>query len=176
MSLLDITSDDFNNFKGVYEVSINKHTEERFLDYINTYEKKYLQDLLGCKLYDLFEGDLDSNDPQKPQDSIYQVIYNPFCIDDTVCYKKRRSEGMVIMLTAFIYFEWIRDQRFKPTGTGIVVSDSENSNMATFDEAGLYRKYNIAIETYKAIQWYICENLTDYPTYEGVKKEITSYL
>jgi len=170
MSLLNITPANFKN--GLLCIATTVHTESDLQDYIDKYEVDYLQDLLGCELYGLFIADLVNG---VPQTQIYIDIYNKFCIDDD-CGHQRVSEGMITMLEKFIFFEYVRDQKVKNTNTGNVVSQAEASRETMFPESRLYTIYNEGIKSYCNIQWYICENLTDYPTFEGIVKRKTSWL
>lgn len=161
---------------GLFRVSHNRHNEEDLQIFLDTYEKQYLQDLLGCTLYDLFVADLDASDPQVPVSAIYLDIYNSFCEDESAFCGIVRSHGMVDMLLGFLYWEWLRYDSFKKTSAGTVISDSENSNHARTAQYDLYVKYNRSVGTYKAIQWYICNNSTVYPDYNGIKKEVNGPL
>ena len=64
----------------------------------------------------------------------------------------------------------------KSVASGQVQMDSENSTMASAAVFGAYEKYNRGVETYRAIQRYICENMSDYPTFNGIRKEFASWL
>lgn len=156
---------------GLFRVSQNRHNEEDLQIFLDTFEKQYLQDLLGCELYNLFVADLDASDPQVPQTQIYLDIYNAFCEDETSC-GIVRSFGMVDMMLGFLYWEWLRYDSFKKTGSGTVISDSENSNHARSAAYDLYVKYNRSVGSYKSIQWKICNDSTDYPTFNGIKKQV----
>lgn len=169
MSDLKITPE---NFKiGRFCIAVNVHKENDLQSYIDTFEKIYLQDLLGCELYDLFIADLDASG--MPQTPIYINIYQAFCIDYRGCGNKVRSEGMVQLLKEFIYFEYVRNQKVANSNGGNVVNINEASRETVSFETDIYDAYNNGIKNYKAIQFYICENSTDYPTYNGERKDIT---
>jgi hypothetical protein len=164
-----ITSDDFT---GLYRVSENYNTEEDFEIVIDTFEKEYLQDLLGCELYDLFVADVDPITKQ-PVTQIYIDIYNAFCKEDSLCVQNR-SFGMVDMLCAFIYWEWLRQNQLRKTSIGTVVADAENASHARPTSTMIYVRYNRGIRSFKAIQRFICDNSSDYPTFEGIQKQFIS--
>lgn len=165
MAILIQTSD----FTGKYSIAQNSFTPLQ--SYINKYEKEYLVDLLGVELYDLFAADVTSYAPVTP---IYQSIYNPFKQDYNKCIVY--SVGMKEMLLGFIYFEYMRDQKIKNTITGAVVNANENARESGFSEFNLFSKYNEGIHTYEAIQWFINENKTDYPTYNGKCKKLMYWI
>lgn len=163
-----------DNFTGLYSVAKNRHNEDDLETFIDTYEQERLQELLGCELFTLFEADLDASVPQVPQNSPFTEIYEPFCIDDDCGIV--RSYGMVDMVTAFIYFEWVKRMSYLNTSGGTVVADSENSNHANQTSASIYMLYNRAIKSYQAIQHFICENESDYPTFKGISKEKAGWI
>jgi len=70
----------------------------------------------------------------------------------------------------------MRDQPNAKDLTGVNNKKAENSTMASFESWGIDQYYNESIEDYQNIQYYIYENKGDYPTFNGVKKEITSTL
>lgn len=171
MSILNITYQDFSN--PLIYIPTNKLTEADLQIYIDEWEVDYLQDLLGCELYELFVADLDNGVPQDP---VYVRIYEAFCDDEDLCGVKNKSEGMVKMLQKFIYWKYSRDQKVKATNTGNVVNENEVSREADFAASSIYQLYNQAVKSYKAIQYYICDNSVDYPTYNGSRKEKTNWL
>ncbi len=171
MSVLNITPSNFSN--GLICIATNVHTESDLQTYIDEFEGVYLKDLLGCELYDLFVADLVGGIPQA---QIYKDIFEPFCKDEEACHVQVVSEGMVRMCEKFIFWEYVRDQKVKNTSSGNVVNDNEASREASFPESRLYQIYNQGIESYKSIQWLICDNSSDYPTYNGVNKRKTSWL
>ena len=169
MSILNITPQSFKS-APIY-IAFNKHTEDDLQQYIDKWEVDYLQDMLGCELYDLFVADLVAG---VPQTQIYIDIFSPFCTDD-LC-RRLRSEGIVMMVEKFIFWKYIRDQKVKNTSTGNIVNSNEVSRESEFSEGRLYTTYNEGINSYDAIQWYICDNMFDYPTFKGLIKKKTSWL
>jgi hypothetical protein len=170
MSLFNITPLDYES--GILLIATNKHTEDTLQAYIDEYDVPYLQDMLGCELYELFLADLVNGVPQSQR---FIDIFEPFCKDDD-CYGIQKSEGIKIMVKYFIYWEYVKQQRVNNTNTGDVINENEVSRVARPPETKLYSTYNKAIKTYCAIQWFICDNLTVYPEFEGVIKQKTSWL
>jgi hypothetical protein len=166
-----LTPDDFT---GQYKVSTNSYIEVDFQLYINKLEQKYLTDLLGVALYDLFEADVVSGSPVT---QIYIDIFDAFAEDDgTGSGCQHRSNGMVEMLKGFIYFHFMRDLWTQSTMNGQIKNEFSNSTQARMSETNLDENYNEAVKTYQEIQWYIKENLDVYPTFNGMEKLPTSWL
>lgn len=171
MSILNITPTNFKN--ALIYIATNVHTEDDLQTYIDEFEVEYLQEMLGCELYELFVADLVNG---VPQTQIYIDIYNKFCIDDDLCGTQRVSEGIVKMIEKFIFWEYIKDQKVKDTSSGNVVNVNEASRETVFSATRVFDTYNKAIKSYKAIQWFICENSSDYPKFNGSNKDKTSWL
>lgn len=170
-----------SDFKGYWNVSENKFGTEDFELYIQMYQVEILKDLLGCSLYDLFVADLLEVDGRDiPQSAIYLDIYNEICNENltSLCCSctKHKSYGMVDMLKSMIRFYWLRDMKYKQTISGTSVMDSENSIVIKSLHYNLTNNINRGTESYRSIQCYIEDNKTNYETYEGIKKEYTSWI
>lgn len=171
MSILNITYQDFVN--PLIFIPTNKHTEADLQVFIDYWETEYLEDMLGCDLFNLFVADLVAG---VPQTQIYIDIYEKFCIDEPDCGYKNKSEGMVKMIQKFVYWKYMSESKVKATNTGYVVNENEVARIADFSESRIYQIYNQAIKSYKGIQIYICDNLNDYPDYNGSHKGKTSWI
>lgn len=169
MSILNIKPQDFI---GSLCIAVNVHTEADLQSYIDEYEELYLQDMLGCDLFNLFKADLDAQG--QPQTQRFIDIYNSFCIDDDC--GQRRSQGILVMVKKFIYWEYVREQLVKNTPSGNKKNTTEASETAEYTESKVYKVYNEGINSYCNIQWYICDNLSTYPEFKGIVKEKTSWL
>ena len=169
-----------DDFVGIVEQSTNEFTDPKIQLYIDRFEPIYLTDLLGCDLYDLFVADLSPTPAEPtsvPQDAIYLSIFDAFTDDDgNTNGLQHRSEGMVEMLKFFVMFHYARDNQFDFAMTGATKNTFSNAEIADINGTNAIDNYNKGVETYQEIQWYICENLTDYPTYNGMAKEITLWL
>lgn len=132
---------------------------------IDKVEKLMLQDLFGCELYDLFIADLIAGVPQTQR---FIDLFDAFC-KDTDC-DIVRSCGVKEMLKCFVYFFYVNEQKFQNTMAGTVVSNIENSQHVSNWISGLAEHYNEGIESFKAIQFCICESSEVYPEYNGHKK------
>lgn len=135
---------------------------------ITKYESKYLADLMGVELYTLFAATVSSHVPVGAR---YLNIFNPFQEQPYDCII--RSEGMKEMLKGFIYWEFVRDQPVKNTMNGNVIPQLENNEHAGPD--AIYARYNEAIKTYRAIQWYCIEHDDVYPEFKGIDKGIAHW-
>lgn len=166
MGLLIQTTD----FIGKHRVAINTQTEQLLQQYIDKYEELYLINLLGVDLYNLFKADVVS---YLPQSAIYLSIYNKIQKDDGG--RLRISEGMKEMLLGFIYFEYMRDLKFKSTVSGGTVNNVEAANEAD-PETTVYQRYNDGVRSANTIQWYICENMSDYPDYNGQEYKLAYWV
>ena len=169
---------------GKYKIPQAKGVcEGQLQSYIDRYEKRYLQDLLGCELSELFIDDLADGVPTDP---IYLALFNEICIDlrtgffnsyywaTGLCYcqpKRIISRGIKEMLKGFIFFQYMRDFPNQRDITGINHVDSENSNMVDFAQWGIPEFYNESIEDYNNIQYFIYENKDTYDVFNGVSKK-----
>jgi len=180
MGILIDTSDfadrvNFAKFYIPFSSSLCGSTEQ-VEGYIKRYEKKYINQLLGVDLANLFIADLVD---QVPVDPIYLAIYNPIEKDLTnhqnlqifyssLCNcsnKQIETNGMKSLLMGFIFFQYMRDQPFSREFTGVSRKIAEH--------------YNESLKDYKETQYYILleKNENDiYQEFNGVKKQFTSTL
>lgn len=188
MGLLISKADFISEDAGKYRIANTKY-EDTIDSYIEKYEEKYLQQLMGVELFKLFKVAVSSPNSVPPTDPIYLAIYDPIAEDELTsnvfypfyflydycapsCDRIRLSNGLREMLLGFIYFEYMRDQSYKPTSGGIVKNKNENSREASFDENGIKNRYNDAIDSYHTIQWYLFKRkTTDYPKFNGMRKQ-----
>lgn len=165
-----------SDFKGQDDLARDKFTKNPLQEYLDKFEVRYLQDLLGCELYDEFAADFAITGTA-PTDPKFTAIWNQFCLDND-CYIER-SEGIKEMLGLFIYFEFLRDQKTKNNIAGPQKNEQANATSANYAETNIFTNYNQALESYWAIQWYICEenpNQYDYDNYNGQNKALISLI
>ena len=163
-------------------------SQEQLEGYIERYEKKYINQLLGVELANLFIADLVD---QVPVDPIYLAIYNPIEKDLTtsqgvyysgLCGCQNRqiyTNGMKSMIMGFIFFQFMRDQPFSRENTGVSRKIAENSENSSFYQWGIDEHYNESVRDYQQTQYYILLEKKDnsiYLEFNGVKKQITSTL
>ena len=149
-----------SDFTGEYKLPDNKYFDKQL--YLDKYEKEYLVNCLGAELYKLFIADLVGG---VPQSQTYLDIYNEFQEDNNNCV--RQSEGMVKALVQVVYFYIIRDLAVSKTNTGVVFNDNETAKGPFYSGYNIVESYNEGIKNLREIQWYICDNSTNYPDYNG---------
>ena len=155
-----ITVADFVNKFEIHTIDID---DAKLTAYIDRYEMIYLVEMLGKELYDLFiQGVID-------EEAIYETLYNPF-VEQLSCGEILNSRGVEDMLLGFIYFEFQRDAKVQQTNIGTVKMKSENSERAGNLNTNIFGRYNESVDTFKAIQQYILENDSVYPTFRGIEK------
>lgn len=163
------------DFQGQDNVAKDKFTVSELDFYIDKYEIYYLQNLLGAELYTDFATDFAITGiiPTAPK---FQEIWFPFAKDDSC--DLRKSEGILKMLTTFIYFEYLRDSKVKNNIGGPNINVQVNSNEAEFHQTNIYSNYNEGLDTYWAIQWIICDNPNsyDWDKYNGQTKKLNSWI
>jgi hypothetical protein len=153
-----------SDFTGIKAVSTNEFTEDPVQAYIDKWEPQYLRELLGIDLYDEFVADLDTapniTPASVPADPKFTVIFNAFSFDDDSII--RVSQGMKEMLKLMIYFDYVRDNNVELSITGATKGTYSNSEIARILETRAIENWNLGIETYKNIQWYIDDNPVPY--------------
>jgi len=163
------------DFAGQDTVAKDKFSVTDLDLYIDDYEVCFLQELLGAELYTDFATDFAITGvmPTAPK---FQAIWNAFAFDDGCHIQK--SVGILKMLTLLIYFEYIRDSKVKNNIGGVNKNLQANSEEAAFHETNIYTNYNKAITTFKAIQWYICDNPNgyDYDKFNGQHKSLNAWI
>ncbi len=176
-----------SDYKGTVAISKNKYDKADLQLYLDELEPEYLKDLLGCDLYDAFVADLALAPVGQPTAQRFIDIYNAFCIDiDTICYtydwyntyyayyslnSQNRSRGIKEMLKGFMYLEYVRDQEKTNSSVGVSKSKGVASDLIGANKAGLKKAYNKSIKDYWNIQYFICQDLTTYPEYNGIRKQ-----
>jgi hypothetical protein len=162
MGILINTTD----FVGKYAIAQNSFS--KLGQFITDYETNYLYDLLGKTLADAFIATVSNN---LPVGASYLAIYNVIELD--LGYRIERNEGMKNMLLGFIYFEFMRKDPIKSTIAGQSLNSIENG-VPVIDSWGMTSIYNSSVNNYQIIQYYINQNLTDYPNYKGQYKGLGS--
>ncbi len=164
MGLL-ITKDDF---VGKWQLALNGF--DQIDSYIEQYEEPLLTSLLGKELFDLFKADLiiDSGNPDVmiPASADYLKIFNSFV--EKVNNYQIASDGMKKMLLGLIYFDYVRENKYKQSMNGAVEQQTETAIPA--DNTFMHLRHNEAISTWQIIQVYISNNVDTYPTFSGQRK------
>jgi len=163
------------DLKAQTSVAKDIYTVNPLQDYLDKFEVIYLQDLMGCDLYNAFAADFAilGNAPTDPK---FVEIWEPICMDNKPGII--RTDGIKAMLALFIYCEWLRDQETKNNISGPQKNVQANSEAASMAETNFYTNYNEAIESYCNIQLTICKNPNNYDwtLYNGQTKEFNSFI
>ena len=83
------------------------------------------------------------------------------CTDDNNCIIE--SEGIKTMLKGLIWGHIAEVFDTTLATVGVKKNDSANSENAGLQVSRMYNLFNQQVKTYRAIQWFICENSSDYP-------------
>lgn len=162
------------------QLAIGQSTEgsDDLETYIEDAEVRYLQELFGADLYVKFLADLDNNSPFLPTTDKFKDVFDPFFEDnsDFIPGGTRRSEGIIEMLKYFVYFEYVRDQKFDNTDDGTTVAAQENSREPSFPEQGINKRYNRGQQSYIAIQWKMIDESATYDDFNGEGKKPISII
>lgn len=150
------------DFTGEYSIA---QTLTDHLDlFILKYEKQYLIKMLGATMYASFISDLSVSTPQAPITASNLLYFNSFAYDeDNIIIT---SEGIRSILVKFIYFEYIRETQLVNTSNGTSSNAIELGVNASYKN-NILKAYNNAIEEVKAVQWYIYDNESVYPDFNG---------
>ena len=159
---------------GELKIATSTFQEADLQKFIDKVEPSILNELLGCALYLLFIADWDAVTANSFSQDRFKDIYKEFCKDDScgIC----KSEGIKKMIMYFVYFEYLRFQNTQNRITGQSKPKKELSESVSTVHHALFSEYNAGIETYRAIQWHMCENSEDYIEENGQRKEKASWL
>ena len=153
-----------DNFVNKYELTLTDFNTTQLTSYIDRYETIALVELFGVELYDLWVIGIGASDP------IYTFLRDSFTVQlsNGVILNSR---GVIDMLTGIVYFYYSRDIMAQQSSNGVVEKKGENSENVSGYFANIQSRWDEAIETYNAIQYYVSDNLDVYPTFEGHIKQ-----
>lgn len=148
-----------SDFTGAFATPVDKFTEpNEVTPFIEAYQFDLIYLIMGAELGDLFIADLDANGV--PQTQRFEDLYNAFVEDYNSCLVK--SEGIKEMVKIYLYSKLAANNNISFNMAANVVKQGENS-VTTSSAMWIAKKYNQAIATAKAIQWYIGQNSSVYP-------------
>jgi len=130
--------------------------DDQLQAYINKYEDYYLYKLLGLTVANELIADLVDGVPQSPE---ILEWFNPFQIQGECNKKVYISEGVVKMLSYLIYFEFVIGEEYTPSNSGLVRSNSENSEDkdSQVTQDWVQRKaWNPSVNTWEALNEKLC--------------------
>lgn len=160
---------EISDFTGKFKIATDQYTEADFDAFRDERQFDMIYDLLGAVLGAAFIADLNSSGV--PQNAPYTTIFAPFVEDNNGCLM--RSEGIKKMVIKDLFVKWARDNGKDVNLPGNSSSQQENST-PVHSVTWLVQKYNQAIDTALAIQWYIGENSAAFPDYNGQEMEYMS--
>ena len=160
MSQAIVTISDFAI--GTVILQKDNQTEDQLDAIVDEYQDDYIYKLLGAELGALFLADL--NGSGVPASARFLSIYNAFA-SDSGCDGVVQSKGIKFFIKNIIWFHYARQNNVSISTSGNNVKLGENSEP---NNSGRYlaHVYNQAIDTGKAIQWYINQNSGTYPEYK----------
>lgn len=151
------------DFIGVYAVPQDKYSVNLIDSTIAEREKEALIYLLGSELADLFIADLVDGVPVTAR---FTAIYEPLTVQ--LYNHIFISKGLKDAVLRYVYFHHVVSQKYQNTITGTVQKVGSNSQPAKIDTLWLSRTYNLGIDTFRTIQYYIFDNKTEYEEYKGI--------
>lgn len=154
-----------SDFTGFYKIAKSTASNPILQSYIDEFEKKYILDILGIDLGNLFIA----SPPLTTIDPRMVAIRDPF--DIQYGNSPYHSKGMKEVLLAFVYYEYISQTQVQHSLSGVVQTQNETANSTQPIDAHRFgeTKFNSLLETVEAIQWY-CRAYQNaiYPEYRGV--------
>lgn len=152
---------DFQNNRT--RITVDRYSEILLTNNIEYVENFYGKMLLGLDLWELFVANSGGG---VPTDARFLTIFNAFQ-KKTNCNAIYFSEGMRQMFIDFTYFEQSNSQTNQITSQGSANTQIETANKT--QNANVIKIYNEGVNTFNAIQYFIMQNIADYPEFTGVK-------
>ena len=155
----------YASFINKFATTQNEFDQAKLTDYIARYETITLIELLGKELYDLYVTGIAGGDP------IYEQLRDAFTVqlDGGEILDSRGVDDIIL---GVVYFYYHRDNYTQQSINGGVKNKGENSDNVSVFVSNIQARWDEAIVSYQAIQGYICENDSVYPTYLGLNKSI----
>lgn len=153
-----------SDFTGKYLTAKDSYNTNVLQSYIDDVVPTALAKLLGADLATYFLSTLDGSGV--PTDPLLLEIYNAKMFND-YCGNLQVSKGIKAYALGLVFWEYVTSQRVQPSITGGASSANVEVGSVQSASSEIYQRYNESIETGKAIQAYIEENQSDYPTYNG---------
>ena len=160
-----------NDFINQYAIAGGTFTDGTLLEFINAIEVEMLYKLFGKTMADLFIADSSGGAPADP---LYVALYDAIQLSNysggsyyNQRYFEDYSSGMVEMLKAFVYTVYNQRANVSATIDGNKNLTTSVSTIVSGFNHYYANIYNKGVANYKVIQQYICENIEDYPDYDG---------
>ena len=153
------------SFINKYETTHNEFDTAKLTNYISRYETITLIELFGKELYDLYVIGIGAADP------LYEFLRDPFTVQldyGTIL----NSRGVDDVILGVVYYYYHIDNYTQQSINGGVKNTGENSVNVSVVVANIQSRWGEGVDSYQAIQGYICDNLDVYPTFKGLSKQI----
>lgn len=159
------------DFKADYRIAISSTNSTKVNELIEEYEPMILRNLLGSVIYTELKNSTLGGGVVVPSIEL-EYIFSEFDYDNGGC--EVHSDGIVKMLALMLYFYIARQPLSENTPLGnrnnvAEVSDSVNNMMPVV-------AYNKGANTYNAIQYYIKNNISNYPDFKGKPTSFASII
>lgn len=156
-----------SQFTGFHDIKTNPvRINNRLQEFIDSSLQGHLVDLLGCE----YGNTVYTTDVESLPDNL-AALFETQCLSDEYCYDagvNRFYKGLEWVLKGLIYYDYVRNNSFVNTNTGVVVNQNETSNQVS--NLDLYRvceiRYNDAVNNIDTLKRWIYENKDDYPDFK----------
>ena len=139
----------------------------KLLDYIMSYESKYVTKLMGYSMFlDFFENML--------LEQKYTVLMNNIIFEYQG--KTYYSEGLITMCKYFVYSHYQNDERGFSTSLGKVGMNPEAGSKMSIHENNILAYYNKGVEEYQKLFLYLKSKPDVYPLFKGEDLNLNFFL
>ena len=153
-----------SDFTGKYLTAKDSYNTTVLQSYIDSVVPIALAKLLGADLSTTFMANLDGSGV--PTDPLLLDIFNPLMFND-YCGNLMVSNGIKQYALGLVFWEYVTNQRVQPSITAGASSANVEVGSAQSSSSEIYQRYNESIDYGIAIQQYILEHISDYPTFKG---------
>lgn len=151
---------------------------ERLQWFINKYERKMLEDLLGYELWKLLDTQItqeEENSPATPLPRLASLLDGTEYTDTGG--RLRNWRGLVYtesgapcsLVANFVYWHWIKDQTTQTVGFGEVATQAQNATLVspTVKQVSAWNEMSKQVQE---LWYFLNNNQADYPEWVGWSK------
>lgn len=172
-----------NFASGEYQITGTTNTTAELQAAITRWEGYYMTNLFGGALYELYIAGIAAIPPE----TRFVRVRDAFHLQEDDGGKFHHSEGLVVMLKALIYAEFILQNRGIKIGVnGAVSFEAEAASRTPYLTIQHIAKtaYNRGVDTYKAIRWRMKSSdiedaavidSEDFPEFTGIKLDYMTH-
>lgn len=162
--MIIVTTKDFVGFQSLASsIEINKVLQY----FIDKYEARYINQLLGASLATLFIADCQANNgvPVIPR---FLTIFKAFDMQDGA--RIRHSNGIKDLLLDAICYQFVFRNDSQHSQAGVVNNEVDTTTKLTGSDSSRFAelRFNDMLDTWDEIQWYIRKNQSTYPEFVQV--------